>query len=68
MKGICFVDKTLFVTDVSAGKVMDVNPEFADDILLETLLTTQVENQHAVSHFKRETFTFSSMPRILVQS
>ena len=37
--------------------VMDVNPEFADDILLETLLTTQVENLHAVSHFKHETFT-----------
>ena len=29
--------------------VMDVNPEFADDIMLETL--------HAVSHFKHETFT-----------
>ena len=38
-------------------KGMDVNPEFADDILLETLLTTQVENLHAVSHFKHETFT-----------
>ena len=37
--------------------VMDVNPEFADNILLETLLTTQVENLHAVSHFKHETFT-----------
>ena len=37
--------------------VMDVNPEFADDILLETLLTTQVENLHAVSHFNHETFT-----------
>lgn len=36
--------------------VMDVNPEFADDILLETLPTTQVENLHAVSHFKHETF------------
>ena len=37
--------------------VIDVNPEFAEDILLETLLTTQVENLHAVSHFKHETFT-----------
>ncbi|KAK2561548.1 hypothetical protein P5673_015524 [Acropora cervicornis] len=37
--------------------VMDVNPEFVDDILLETLLTTQVENLHAVSDFKHETFT-----------
>ena len=37
--------------------VIDVNPEFADDILLETLLTTQFEKLHAVSHFKHETFT-----------
>ena len=37
--------------------VIDVNPEFAEDILLETLLTTHVENLHAVSHFKHETFT-----------
>lgn len=37
--------------------VMDVNPEFVDDIVLETLLTTQVENLHAVSHFKYEIFT-----------
>ena len=37
--------------------VIDVNPEFAEDILLETLLTTQVENLHAFSHFKHETFT-----------
>ena len=36
--------------------VIDVNLEFADDTLLETLLTTQVENLHAVSHFKHETF------------
>ena len=37
--------------------VMDVNPQCADDMLLETLLTTQVENLQAVSHFKHETFT-----------
>ena len=37
--------------------VVDVNLEFADDILLETLLTTQVKNLYAVSHFKHETFT-----------
>ena len=36
---------------------MDVNPQFADDMLLQTLLTTQVENLHAVSHLKHETFT-----------
>ncbi|CAH3186656.1 unnamed protein product, partial [Porites lobata] len=44
-------------TDRPYMNVMDVNPEFAYDILLETLLTTQVENLHAVSHFKHETFT-----------
>ena len=37
--------------------VIDVNLEFADDILLEMLLTTQVKNLYAVSHFKHETFT-----------
>ena len=37
--------------------VMDVNPQFVDDLLLETLLTTKVENLHAVSHLKHETFT-----------
>ena len=37
--------------------VIDVNPEFAEDILLETLLTTQVKNLHGVSHLKHETFT-----------
>ena len=36
---------------------MDVNPQFVDDLLLETLLTTEVENLHAVSHLKHETFT-----------
>ena len=29
----------------------------ADEIELETLLTTQVENLHAVSHFKHNTFS-----------
>ena len=31
--------------------------QFVDDLLLETLLTTAVENLHAVSHFKHEAFT-----------
>jgi hypothetical protein len=35
----------------------DINPRFADDVALESLLTTQVENLHAVSHFKHETFS-----------
>ena len=38
-------------------KVMNVNPQFVDDLLLVTLLKTEVENLHAVSHFKHETFT-----------
>ena len=37
--------------------VVDINPQFVDDLLLETLLTTVVENLHAVSHLKHETFT-----------
>ena len=36
--------------------VMDVNPQFVDDLLLKPLLTTEVENLHAVSHFEHETF------------
>ena len=33
-----------------------VNSEYEDNIDWQTLLTTQVENLHAVSHFKHETF------------
>ena len=44
-------------TDRLYKNVVDVNPQFVDDLLLETLLTTEVENLHAVSHFKLETFT-----------
>ena len=47
---------------------MDVNPEFADDILLETRVTTQVENLHAVSHFKHETFMVLQYAKTLKQS
>ena len=36
---------------------MDINPQFVDDLLLGTLLTTVVENLHAVSHLKHEKFT-----------
>ena len=35
--------------------VMDINQQFVDDLLLETLLTTV--NLQADSHFKHETFT-----------
>ena len=34
-----------------------LNEDYLGDIDLCTLLTTQVENLHAVSHFKNETFT-----------
>ena len=37
--------------------VKNVNEDYLGDIDLRTLLTTQVENLHAVSHFKNETFT-----------
>ena len=34
-----------------------VNPEFKYNVVFKTLLTTEVENLHAVSHFKNETFS-----------
>ena len=34
-----------------------VNPEFKYNVVFKTLLTTEVENLHAVSHFKIETFS-----------
>ena len=37
--------------------VTTINKDFLDDVELCTLLTTVVENLHAVSHFKHETFT-----------
>ena len=37
--------------------ITTINKDFLDDVELCTLLTTVVENLHAVSHFKHETFT-----------
>ncbi|RMX58878.1 hypothetical protein pdam_00023710, partial [Pocillopora damicornis] len=37
--------------------VKNVNEDYLGDIDLRTLLTTQMENLHTVSHFKNETFT-----------
>ena len=37
--------------------VTTINKDFLDNVELCTLLTTVVENLHAVSHFKHETFT-----------
>ena len=37
--------------------IASVNPLFLDQVELSTLLTTQIENLHAVSHFKHETFS-----------
>lgn len=49
--------------------VIDVDPEFADDILLVTLLTTQPFKTCMLSHTSSmRHLRFSSMPRILVQS
>lgn len=55
-------------TDRLYMNVMDVNPEFADDILLRTLLTTQVEKLHAVSHFKHEIFSVLQYAQDLIRS
>ena len=38
------------------SNVTTVNPNYKDTIDWKTLLTTIVENLHAVSHFKHETF------------
>ena len=38
------------------SNVTTVNPNYKDTINWKTLLTTIVENLHAVSHFKHETF------------
>ena len=38
------------------SKVTNVNPNYKDTIDWKTLLTAIVENLHAVSHFKHETF------------
>jgi len=38
------------------SKVTNVNPNYKDTIDWKTLLTTIVENLHAVYHFKHETF------------
>ena len=38
------------------SKVTNVNPNYKDTIDWKTLLTTIVENLHAASHFKHETF------------
>ena len=37
--------------------ITTINKDYLDDVELCTLLTTVVENLHAVSHFKHETFT-----------
>ena len=37
--------------------ISSINRSFVDLVELLTLLTTQVENPHAVSHFKHETFS-----------
>ena len=40
-----------------SASITTINKDFPDDVELCALLTTVVENLHAVSHFKHETFT-----------
>ncbi len=44
--------------DRLSKNIKEINPDFVDNIALQSLLTTQVENLHAVLHFKHETFSF----------
>lgn len=44
--------------DSLLSNITNVNAQYKDDIDWKTLLTTQVENLHAVSHFKHETFSY----------
>ena len=39
------------------NSIASIKNDYLDDFELCTLLTTVVENLHAVSHFKHETFT-----------
>ena len=39
------------------NNLKSINEDYSGDVDLRTLLTTIVENLHAVSHFKNETFT-----------
>ena len=47
------------------NNLKSINKDYIGDADLRTLLTTTVENLHAVSHFKNETFTalhYGSIP------
>ena len=44
--------------DRLSKNIKEINPDFVNNIALQSLLTTQVENLHAVSHFKHETCSF----------
>ena len=39
------------------NNIRAINPAYGEFVDLTTLLTTHVENLHAVSHFKHETFS-----------
>lgn len=43
--------------DKLTENIKTVNPSYVSKVELATLLTTQVENLHAVSHFKHDTFS-----------
>lgn len=42
--------------------LLSISLTYADNVNLETLLTTMVENAHAVSHFKHEIAVYCRMP------
>ena len=45
------------------NNLKSINEDYLGDVDLRTLLTTIVENLHAVSHFKNKTFTASQYAR-----
>ena len=49
--------KLIYFHNELLRNITNVSPEYKDSIDWQTLLTTQVENLHAVSHSKHETFS-----------
>ena len=57
-RDLCFTNCVVFVAERGSSAIRkNVNEDYLGDTDLRTLLTTQVENLHAVPHFKNETFT-----------
>ena len=47
------------------SSIASIKDDYAKETESCTLLTTVMENLHAVSHFKHETFTACSIPKTL---